>query len=357
MNALISKAFVVILSTLWLSACQYAGETDLDAPEDAGPPLEASVLGSGDTTMVLALPFAGRDAIVAKQIRNGAVLAHEMLSSDQLALAIANENNPDYSSYKNPALVAVYAPDGKAPALPNKKMVSVNLGSAPLQPGGFALLASETDSLIAGLRYAAPSGSLVVILAPESQSDSSLQDIAESIGGSVDIVKYKPNTSGEDLVKLLGGSEEIFAVGFVESNDKVAAAAYTLKKKKVTPVIVGHSGWGSNLVNNPKLEGAIIARPDRSASSLVAQRYQTKYGTAPSEMSLYGFDLVAIASSLVRKNGKNGISRKNLLTSEGFIGTSGAFRFRDNGTVERLYEINKIVGRKLKVIQSAPAGF
>jgi hypothetical protein len=357
MNALIRKAVVVVLSALWMSGCQIAGETDLDAPADAGPPLEAAVVGTGDTTMVLALPFAGSDAAVARQIRNGAILAHEMLSGDQLALAIANENNPDYASYKNPALVAVYAPSDKAPALPGKNSVTVNLGGAPLQPGGFSLLASETDSLIAGLRYAAPSGSLVVILAPESQSDSSLQDIAKSIGGSVDIVKYKPTASGEDLVKLLGGAEEIFAVGFVESDEKVAEAADALKKKKVTPVIVGHSGWGTNLVRNPKLEGAIIARPDRSASSLVAERYQTKYGSAPSEMSLYGFDLVAIASGLVRKNGKNGISRKNLLTGQGFIGTSGAFRFRENGTVERLYEINKIVGGKLKVIQSAPAGF
>ncbi|WP_428671170.1 hypothetical protein [Roseibium sp.] len=352
------RTVLIFLSLLMLSACQYNGETaSVEEFEDVGPPLAVEVTGEGDTTLALVLPFAGSDALVSKQIRNGALLAQEMLSDGKLVLAVENGAGADYKALKNPALVAVYAPDGKLSPAPPKKSVTINIGAKPIEKGGLSIVAGDMDSLVAGLRYAAPSGAPVVILAPESQSDESLQAIAKAVSGTVEVVKYRSEASDKDLVALLKEMTDVVAVGFVEGDRKVAEVAAALKKRKVSPLIVGHTGWGTALVRNPKLEGAIIARPGGASRALVAQRYTAKFGSAPGEMSLYGFDIAAVASGLVRQHGKNGITRKRLTSSQGFKGALGSFRFREDGTVERLYEINKIVGGKLKIIQSAPAGF
>ncbi len=347
----------IVLCLLWLCSCQYAGETTVNEVEDVGPPISAEVVGSGETTLAMPLPFAGSESQVAKQVRNGALLAQEMLSDGKLILAIENGTNPDYKSLTNLALVAAYAPNGKLASPPPKKAITINIGERPLQKDGFSLVASDLDSLAAGLRYAAPSGARVVILSPESVSDGELQELAKSTGGNVEIVTYKSGATSKELVELLSNAGEFAAVGFIESDRKVPEVAAALKQKKVTPLVVGHTGWGTSLVQDPKLEGAIIARPDSSSHAVIAQRYEAKFGGAPTEMSLYGFDVAAVASGLVRQHGKNGITRKRLMTPQGFKGATGAFRFRKDGTVERLYEIDKIVAGKLKVIQSAPAGF
>ncbi len=348
----------LVFLSLLLSGCQYNGETpSVEEYEDVGPPLAVEVTGEGDTTLALVLPFAGSDALVAKQIRNGALLAQEMLSEGKLALAVQDGSNADYGALNNPALVAVYAPDGKLSPEPPKKSVTINIGEKPITKDGLSLIASDTDSLVAGLRYAAPSGAPVIILAPESQPDDSLQAMAKAVGGTVEVVKYRAEASAKDLVDLLKETSDVVAVGFIETDAKVADVAAELKKRKVSPLIVGHTGWGTSLVRNPKLEGAIIAQPGSVSRALVAQRYEAKFGSQPSEMSLYGFDIAAVASGLVRQHGKTGITRKRLTSSQGFKGALGSFRFREDGTVERLYEINKIVGGKLKALQAAPAGF
>jgi|GEM_PF-3788620 len=345
------------LALIALSACQYAGETTLDQVEDVGPPLNAEVIGSGDATLALVLPFEGSNTATAKQIRNGAVLAHEHLSADKLKLAIVNAGSPDYSDLKNTSLVALYAPDNKVPSSSPGRAVNVSLGDKPLTKDGLSMVASDMDSLVAGLRFASPSGAPVVVLAPETQSDADLEALAKKVGGTVEIIKYAKNAKGTALAKSIESVGDITAVGFVESNSKVVEIAAALKRLKSKPVIIGHTGWGQSLVGNPKMRDAIVARPDSSSWGFVTERYQKKFGENPTEMSLYGFDIVAVAAGLVRQHGSRAITRKRLGDSKGFKGAAGAFRFTKDGTVERLYEITKIDGGKLTVIKRAPAGF
>ncbi|MDN3718124.1 hypothetical protein QW131_00020 [Roseibium salinum] len=96
------RPIAAFLSLIWLSACQYAGETTVSEPEDVGPPLNAEVIGGGETTLALVLPFAGSDALTAKHIRNGALLAREMLSDNKLALAVEKRCKPGLRSPEEP---------------------------------------------------------------------------------------------------------------------------------------------------------------------------------------------------------------------------------------------------------------
>ncbi|MES0885310.1 hypothetical protein [Roseibium sp. SCP14] len=354
----IVRRSVFVLALFGLGACQYAGETvSVDQIEDVGPPLNTEVIGSGNTTLALVLPFMGSDTVTAKQIRNGAVLAHENLSDGKLKLAIVNARSPNYSELKNTTLVALYAPDSGVSSPPPGRAVNVSLGDKPLVKNGLSLVADDMDSLAAGLQYASPSGAPVVILAPESQSDKDLESLAKNVGGTVEIIKYAKDAKANVLAKSIEDVGDITAVGFVESNQKVADIASALKRGKSKPLIVGHTGWGQSLVKNPKLQGAIIARPDSSSWGFVTERYQKQFGANPTEMSLYGFDIVAVAASLVRQHGSKAITRQRLLDSKGFKGATGAFRFNKDGTVERLYEITKIDAGKLTVMKRAPAGF
>ncbi|MDN3718125.1 hypothetical protein QW131_00025 [Roseibium salinum] len=211
--------------------------------------------------------------------------------------------------------------------------MTITIGEAPLREGGLSLVASDMDSLIAGLRYAAPSGAPVAVLAPESQSDASLERMAKAIGGTVQVVTYKSSESAGDLIELLKGAEDVAAVGFVESDRKIAEVAAALKSRKSAPLVVGHTGWGTALVGDPKLEGAVLARPGTSGHAVVSERYSEKFGSAPTEMSLYGFDIVAVASGLVRQHGSKAITRKRLTNSTGFKG--GPRGLSGSGRTER----------------------
>jgi hypothetical protein len=353
-----SRKIFMLLAVLWLSGCQYAGETTLDDEvQDVGPPLSDEVIGTGKTTLALVLPFTGTDSLKSKQIRNGAMLAQSALSDGEVSLAIMNADSPNYGSLKNPALVAVYAPNGKLTGKPPSRPVNFAIGEEPLVKGGLSIVASDMDSLVAGLRYASPSGAAVVILAPERLPDDVLKRMSKDIGGTVEVIKYAPGAKGSALAALLADIDDITAVGFVETDQKVVDAVAALKRRKSKPLIVGHTGWGSNLVGNPKMSEAIIARPDSSGSSYVSDRYRQEFGGEPTTMSLYGFDIVAVASGLVRQHGAKAITKKRLLDSKGFKGASGAFRFNKDGTVERLFEITKIQSGKLAVVKRAPAGF
>ena len=129
------------------------------------------------------------------------------------------------------------------------------------------------------------------------------------------------------------------------------------RSKSTKKLLIGRFDWPKSIWKNPAYDGMIVAMPDQSSLALVSDRFQKVYSRPMSISAAYAYDVVALALGLVRVKGLKTISRNDLEQETGFRGATGVFKFRPDGSVERLYRIMKAQQKALVVIQEIPAGF
>ncbi len=345
----------LILILILLAGCQSTTQTSdvlsLDDGESSSTPIVAESIGSAPTTVGFVLSsLKGANGLA---IRNGAVLAQEQLSGDKLSLAIVNSSSIIWPDGKSITLVAT---SGSASTAAPEGSIPVALDSIRPPSGGFAFVASHYDSLEAGLRHAAAKGGRIVIATNEDDIES-LSRVKANLGGLVDIVTYGSQESAAQTAAKLSSGDPVVAIGFSGKDRKIVDIAGALRRSNQQVVIVGHKGWTETLIANSALEGAIIARPDTANFGLIAERYQARFNQPLTNAAIAGFDVMAIAAGIMRTSGEKALSREALLAPSGFRGASGAFRFRQDGTFERLFEIAQVKSGALVRIAPAPSGF
>lgn len=120
---------------------------------------------------------------------------------------------------------------------------------------------------------------------------------------------------------------------------------------------MGTSAWGTDAMREPTLAGGWFVSPDPSVRADFEQRYQQTYGAAPTRLASLSYDAVAIAASLSRQRGPDGITRGGIENNEGFAGSDGLFRFHSDGSIERGMAILEVRANQLVPIDPAPRRF
>lgn len=105
----------------------------------------------------------------------------------------------------------------------------------------------------------------------------------------------------------------------------------------------------------PGLQGGWFAMPDPSLTAQFQSRYQSAYGDTPHPIAGLAYDGIAAIGALAR-SGKD-LGTSGLTQNAGFVGVTGIFRLRADGTNERGLAIAEIRNNQIFIIDAAPRSF
>jgi branched-chain amino acid transport system substrate-binding protein len=125
--------------------------------------------------------------------------------------------------------------------------------------------------------------------------------------------------------------------------------------------ILGTGLWAAepDLIREPGLAGAWFASvPDGEFNSM-AKRFRGQFGFQPPRLASLGYDGVLLIATGAR-NWSPGQSfpASSLMSSSGFVGVDGIFRFGSSGVAVRGLEVQEIVaGGGIRTVSPAPSAF
>ena len=173
----------------------------------------------------------------------------------------------------------------------------------------------------------------------------------------------------EKLNKLENEEVELDDDLFMEKPfDSVFIAAYgqnltvlssQLQYNNVDPELVqylGISSWEDNsILSEPALEGGVFVTTSEMYQEKINLIYKNSFRKEMPKIAMIAYDIVALLGTL--DNLEDNININDLLNDEGFIGLRGLFRLKNNGTVERTFQLKKIKNKKFTILKKASDQF
>lgn len=150
------------------------------------------------------------------------------------------------------------------------------------------------------------------------------------------------------------------AIYIPEGGAVPALVLNTLRKSGISlqdKQVMGSGQWSNMTRRDQVLNGAIYAGVDRTNFPDFAARYKAKHGNDPSVTAALGYDAIALASELLRRNQRDPFAPNRIENRSGFRGVTGIFRFESNGRLQRALVINRIESGKVVVESPAPTSF
>ena len=124
--------------------------------------------------------------------------------------------------------------------------------------------------------------------------------------------------------------------------------------KKVS--YVGTSSWeDASILQEPALKGGVFATTSELLQKDIKKTYSTVYGSDIPKVAMVAYDILSLLNAVLNENGE--IEYKNLVNESGYLGSRGLFRLKYDGTVERTFQIKKIIKAKFETYQEAPKFF
>ncbi len=102
------------------------------------------------------------------------------------------------------------------------------------------------------------------------------------------------------------------------------------------------------------LQGAIFPIPDPNQSLIFSNRYQYEYDEIPHPLAGLPFDGIIAINQLMTENESGVVSRRAILNSGEFFGSTGPFKFTNKGTIERSLAVAEIENRRAVILDKAP---
>ena len=124
-----------------------------------------------------------------------------------------------------------------------------------------------------------------------------------------------------------------------------------------TSKYLGLTRWDvpAQTLSMPGIQGGWFTLPDPNLYAQFQSRYQGSYGGAPHPIASLAYDGIAAIGALARQN--RDLSVGSLTQNAGFVGVSGIFRLRANGSNERGLAVAEIRNNQVVVIDAAPRSF
>ncbi len=151
---------------------------------------------------------------------------------------------------------------------------------------------------------------------------------------------------------------------FITSNtdDVLPFLANALASKGIkspNPQMMGLTRWDipAAALQLPGLQGGWFAMPDRNLTQAYESRFRAAYGESPHALSGLAYDGISAIAALVKTRGADALTKGALTQNAGFVGVSGVFRLRSDGSNERGLAIAEIRNGQAVVIDPAPRSF
>ena len=341
----------------------------------------AESIGKGSVLVSMLLNRSGAHAAGsdASNYRDGAMLAVSDLGADHITLSIKDTRSDVGTigivvgeALKNNTAMFIIGGDAQLinntisfTAKNRTPIISLGADALGTKAKVYTFQPDGIETLNSGLKYAAAIGKrkLVLVLS-DKQARSDIRRVKIFASRHAKLMGTIVYTIGQDQAAFVKKHQKTLSTAdvivFAGKNHQVVRLADPIRSLSKNPgeiLFVGRADWPRNIWKNLANSGVIIATPDASSLGLVKDRFEKKY-TRPMLLSAaYAYDVVAIASGLVRARGQKAISRANLEGKSGFRGATGVFRFKADGSVERLYRISQARNGKLVTIREVPDGY
>ena len=143
------------------------------------------------------------------------------------------------------------------------------------------------------------------------------------------------------------------------SGQNLTILASQLQYSSVDPKKVSYVGIASwedgSILQEPALRGGMFATTSELLQKDVKKTFFMVYGSDMPKVSMVAYDILSLLNVVLYENGE--IQIKHLLNESGYLGLRGLFRLRNNGTVERTFQIKRIIKEKFQTYQEAPKFF
>lgn len=371
-----SRRGLLLAAALLLAAC--------DTVPGAGPKIDTSA----PVPVALLVPGGeGGDAIVSRSLENAARLAIADLNGVKIDLRVYSTGasagggsaaatkaaddgakiilGPLYSEAANGAGLAVASRGLNVLSFSN---------NAAIAGGNVFVLGStfaNTANRLAGFAASHGKGNIYVISANTTAEQIGRATVEKAISkncatlagsGTFDmsqegLIAAVPRISAE--IKQSGANAAFF------TSDNAGAMPYLaqlLPDNGVSPANVQFIGLARldippEALAQPGLQGAWMAMPDPALSRAFYSRYAAAYGSNPHPLAGLAYDGIAAIGALVGKGKADALSRSSLTQGSGFVGVSGIFRLRSDGTNQRGLAVGQIRNNQVIVIDPAPKSF
>src|SRR6202171_772834 len=347
----------------------------------SGPPQQPLVAGTGQVKVGLILPLsaAGNAGVAAQSMKNAAEMALAEFQNPNIQLLIKDDGgNPQGASQGTQQALD----EGAEIILGPLFAASVPPTAQLTRARGVSVIAFSTDSSVAGrgvyllgflpesdvnriIEYAASIGKRsFAALLPENAYGNVVeaafkQAVGRRGGRVVAFEKYGADRAGvARIAQALGQADALLLAddgdSVVATADALTAAGANLRNIQ----LLGTGLWDNPRVfAGPALQGGLYAAPDPAGFRSFAGRYRTKFGAEPVRTATLAYDAVALVAALARTQGAQRFAPETLTNTSGFAGIDGLFRFRADGTNERVLAVMKVATGGGTAVAGSPKSF
>ena len=123
--------------------------------------------------------------------------------------------------------------------------------------------------------------------------------------------------------------------------------------------IIGLTRWDipQAVLSLPGVQNGWFALPDPAPYDQFQSRFMAAFGQTPHPIAGLAYDGIAAIGALVRQGNSDALTASALTQANGFVGVSGIFRLRPDGTNERGLAIAQVRNNQVIVIDAAPRAF
>jgi ABC-type branched-subunit amino acid transport system substrate-binding protein len=379
------SAVGLILGAPLVAGCAGMQSSLSGGEQPAGPPQEASALGSGQVKAGLLLPLsaAGNAGVAGQSMRNAAELALAEFQNPNIQLLVKDDSGTPQGAQQG-AQQALG--EGTEIILGPLFALAVPAAAQLTRQRGVPLIAFSTDSSVAGrgvyllsflpesdvnriVDYAAGTGkrSFAALLPDNAYGNvveaAFKQAVARRGGRVVAFEKYgtdatQMQASARTVAQALPSADALLLAddGDVVATvaDALVAGGANLKRLQ----LLGTGLWDNPRVfGNANLQGGVYAAPDPSGFRGFSARYRAKYGQNPVRTATLAYDAVALIAALARTQGGHRFTPEVLTNPSGFAGIDGLFRFRSDGTNERGLAVMRVASGGGQMVSASPKSF
>ncbi len=400
LRRLLPPAAVLALA-VGLAACQSgAGGEDVlgSAPaQEAGPQVTGAVssgpapgpvkgaetLGKGPVKVAMLLPLSagGPAGERGRKMRDAAALAMADMGNELITLNVEDTGGDDARA--KALATGALASGAKlviGPSEPGavRQLGSVSGSNRPLvlaladnyagAPGVYSVRLNEADSAAAGAAAIAAKGARkFVLFMAEGEAGKVIEKrVANSLsiyGAQLMVaLPFGPATGGSEkavaAMQSLVSEPQAVVIASGSANPAPLVAALRAKGmlgKNVT--LIGSNRWLEHGIDDPTLQGAYIATLDSAEIGPIADRFRQTYSYEPDVNVAYGYDTVALAAGIASAMGPKGFTKEVIESPTGFRGSTGVFRFREDGAGERAMPFYRVDKGKLRLVEKSTSGF
>ena len=176
----------------------------------------------------------------------------------------------------------------------------------------------------------------------------------------IEFLKSQDNEVSKKQIKLLKKEDTYGELNFdalfiaVENFQQLSLLSSILPYYDVDPKKIQYFGtavWDKiAIVKEPGLNNSIFVTLDKNKVAVFKDLYKNLYNEKPHPIAVYAFDAIGLISSLQYKN--LDITSENILSSNGFNGLSGTFKFDKTGSIHRSLRLYQIKNEKIIEIEN-----